>query len=522
MATFFLGVGNTRISNYQEARTFFARNLHEFRKKNSIAAFFAWQGLAFFRFFCGEFQKTVNYAERAAALANKLDFVYGQVIALDLLAHASVQTGQVRRGLKLFQEALSLARKIGNGGIEAAIQMALLRFRAMHGIEPTRAVRELRYAVKKLRPTDTYSLAEINLELIRQLILLGKASEAEELLRDSYDLVYENRNLRQSATLNLRVAYLQYLRGDLHQARHFLRTAKLNLDPKIDRLQSAPLEGLEIEIQEMLGSSSDLDFSKLRQFDGAINQRILARKEKRAVGRPGEDPLGDLLDRISMSTKKEELIDEVIDSGFLGLLPRVLDVNSRESRIVLGFKGRKLLLIDRGDVDLVSGLTGIQAKILGLLSKGEVGKEELVTQIWGYQYDPLRHDSLVYSAISKLRASLKWASRWIESTDYGYRLSPHVKVTFFGQETGKKEKTAKIKQKVILNPELNIRQNLILESLLNGSRSFWNQKACREEFNVSTMTATRDLAEMVKRGIIRRVGRGRATVYVLEPKGRLS
>ena len=61
------------------------------------------------------------------------------------------------------------------------------------------------------------------------------------------------------------------------------------------------------------------------------------------------------------------------------------------------------------------------------------------------------------------------------------------------------------------HPDLSVRQARILD-LCERMGAVTNKEVC-EAFEVSEVTAGRDLSEMVSKGLLQRVGKGRATSY---------
>ena len=162
-------------------------------------------------------------------------------------------------------------------------------------------------------------------------------------------------------------------------------------------------------------------------------------------------------------------------------------------------------------------LSTLNYKILAQLSKGYTSKEDLVNTIWGYTYDPLRHDSLIYSTFSNLRKILKHDSRLIETSELGYNLNAQL-VNLL--ETRKKEAANQKNQNFtplknelgsLLGLHLNSRQIQILQYLDNNQ--FISVKDAVLLFSTSEITANRDLRSLLAKNLVLRIGQGRATHY---------
>ncbi len=523
-AVFFLGVGACRISDYSKARTRFGRNLLALaasgKRPSAVSRFYAYQGLAFYRYFFGRYPAAARYAEKARLAAFETGFDYGLTLALDLLGHTHIHLGRVRLGLRNLSDALKLSGKIGNGGIAAAIRISRLVWGSHTGLLEGDCVARLEQALEQLRPEDTYSKAELLLELSRQHLLRGDADRAKRVLDDSCDLIYSNRNKRQAATLNLRYGYLHYLQGDARAALNLVRTAESSLVPGTDRLLLARLRGLQRSIQLELGMPG---VPLTGALPDAIHRRILAREGSRAFPAPprGEDPMGDLIDRAARGER--DALEEAVRKGLLGLLPRFLPRAPEGRRLpaetlVLDLVPGSLTAIDRGNVVQIplpksSILRGL------LVAMGPVWqhKETLVRKTWGYRYSPLRHDPLLYAAIKKLRKALGRYSHWIESEEGAYRLNPRVTLTSASLEPVSRAASAESApaeraERMSLIPGLNYRQNEIAQYLRKCPKLAVAD--CARIFDTSKITASRDLSWLARLGLARRVGKGRSTCYV--------
>ena len=162
-------------------------------------------------------------------------------------------------------------------------------------------------------------------------------------------------------------------------------------------------------------------------------------------------------------------------------------------------------------------LSPMSYRILRLLSNGTVGKDDLVREAWGYTYDQLRHDPMIYTALASLRKSLGPVGFWIETQDQGWALKNRgQQVTFTDRETIEVEPPTiqPGKESLVASSvsDLNWRQmKAISKSKLKEP---WTVPRYKDMFEVSTMTAWQDLYALAKAGYLTRIGRGRATVYL--------
>ena len=518
-ARFYLGIGHVRRSEYSLGASEFAKNLLHYRKNkhiDSTARFHIHQGVAFLHFFKGYFERSVSFAKLSHQAALESDYTYGQVLALDLLGHCHCYLGKVRQGLHELTKGIDLIQEIGNGGLETALKVSLLRYRSQFGVNLKNALGELTRAIRELQPQETYSKAELHLELARQLILRGKATQAQKILDEANDLVYRHQNRRQSAIFNHRYAQLLFLRGEFHGALALLRSSLSQLDPKVDAVIQAQFAGLENKILRALGKP-ELEYTIATRTSLDLRIRERAKKRLSLTILKGEDILGDILDEIK--THGDELVKGITEMGLNGLIPLAIQSSSFQPQIFFGPGRGKMILISSGDVVTVdAGLTGPMKKLLKLMTGGKFKtKEELVQGTWGYKYDPRIHDNVLYSNVAKMRSLMKDFGLWIEWSPEGYRLADKVQIIEEGQEVEIKilpqvEKTTKIKKEQKVH--LNLRQIKALRKIDQGLAL--DVAGYARKFKVCKMTACRDLTILFKKGLVVRVGKARATKYLGE------
>jgi tetratricopeptide (TPR) repeat protein len=536
-ARFYLGIGFVRRSQYDLAAKSFAQNLWLRRsllrkprkskeKSEQIElSFYAYQGAAFYHFFKGDFERASMLANKAYENAFKISFNYAEVLALDLLGHSLCHLGQIRRGLYELGRAYELSKKVGHGGIETALKITQVKFRAQFGINIKESLSELQMALMELDPEDTYSKAELYLELSKQLLLRGRGAAAQKILDEAGDIIYKHQNKRQSAIYNHRYAHLLLSRGQPHAALTLVRSLRSNLDSRVDRLILRQVDGLEFKIQKHLNmeSSSLLLAGKPANF-------LDARMTSRALGKPilkrsvCEDPLGDLIDRVQ--TEKISVFNEVKELGLWGLIPQIIGVPSGDQVIYLGPGRSEVVLVSGGTVLCVEqGFTSPMKSLIRLLQGSEFkDKQFLVESTWKYQYRGEDHDRLLHATIGKIRNLFQNLSVWIEWTHQGYRLAPRVKVLGVAispvASTRALDSVASFDVKgqlrrespaIMIDESFNHRQAKALKLIEKGH--YLGVSGYAQQFGVCTMTACRDLTSLLKSGQVVRLGKGRATRY---------
>jgi tetratricopeptide (TPR) repeat protein len=531
---FYLSLGYIRKSQYQKARSVLAKNLNEISATNSDwDLFYIYQGIAFYRYFSGRYFVAKKYAQKAFSFSVKSRFVFGEMISKDLLAHCLVQIGQNREGLKLFEQALDMADKNKNEWLRAAIRISLLKFRAQFGMKPQEDLENLKKALAKLTPQDTYSIAELQLEMIRQYILRGQFTNAEQCFAVASEMIYKHQNRRQIATLNLRMSYMLYLQGQYMQALHIIRFAEQNIDNHIDLNLWTQMSGLkkmillETKTNENISAIDKELIEKLSQTQMAIHKKIIFRNLKKQRPFPaGEDPIGDLLDKIAVGDTLAPRM--LVEKGYYGLLHKCYHLPFGAQALIFDLMPGTLVILDKGNVTFKKkSLNSILRKIIFLLKDSPQTKEELVEKIWGYNYDPIRHDPLIYSSMNKIRRFLENYSDWLELSENGYRMRSGTKIIIKnnlkvenveslvsqGAQTFHLPSAAGTLNASTDLQNLNYRQIQVLEYLKkNSSISIFELSS---KLEVSKPTATRDLSQLHKLGRLRRVGKGRATRYLI-------
>lgn len=511
MARFFLTLGLVRTSAYAEARAHIARNLRELGPRSSVRArFYAHQGIAFYRFFCGRWESGLRSATVAFEAAYEDDFLYGKVLASDLRGHLLVQVSNVDEGIRHLQDAVRLARLAGNKAVADAAEISILSYVAQYGLRPSTIVTELEGKLRSLKATDTYSRAALLLELARQLMLHGRLEEVRAYLDQAAHLAYMYRNRRQEATLNLRLAHLCFLRGEAYQGLSFTQAAQRCLDLQVDRGLELACLGLQHKIVSHIGLQERADelalelSVKSRQHGNMIHLRML-RRSLSANLIPQQTGTGDRLGALRDSAD----VEEIIKTGQLQLLYDVKGWKRQERAIVFDVIPQVHVVLDKGRVHLVTEVTTLGRKILASLLRGRGSKAELISEVWGYDYDPLRHDALVYNAVNGLRRALGTSDFWLETTERGYRLPSDVRLIL-------ENAPAPVRIVPTQNSDavgLNSRQLSFLKKLKAGQ--FAHVKQYQKIFQVSEITACRDLAMLCHKGYLIKVGRARATRYAL-------
>ncbi|MBA2403516.1 MAG: DeoR family transcriptional regulator, partial [Bdellovibrionales bacterium] len=146
---------------------------------------------------------------------------------------------------------------------------------------------------------------------------------------------------------------------------------------------------------------------------------------------------------------------------------------------------------------------------LSLLFENErLSKEELVNLLWGYEYDPARHDTLLYALIHRIRGLLGPFGHHLHGSDHFYRIVCPKKGLNLKME---QRIQVAVKERLPSVSDWNIRQYQVLDLMREGR--FWSVGDYARHFSVTTMTALRDLGQLHQKNVVAKAGSGRATKY---------
>ena len=148
------------------------------------------------------------------------------------------------------------------------------------------------------------------------------------------------------------------------------------------------------------------------------------------------------------------------------------------------------------------------------LESGVKSKKELVESIWGYDYDPVIHDPMIYTQMTRLRKFFGPFAHLIILTEEGYALDSSVEIFKNSPDLPETKELETFKVENLPSySDLNYRQIQILSYLKENS--FVDIQIYKQIFSVSNITASRDLSQLASKGFVQRVGKGRATKYCL-------
>jgi hypothetical protein len=531
---FFLGQGWTRLSEYERVRKLFARNAVE-AGKSALERFYVHQGNAMYAYYTGRYRPAGREAAKARAAAIRSGDLFARAIATDACGHCRVVAGEIHHGLRLLREAKTLAEKMGNGSLANTIAVSLELYDAEFALSG-KGIEALEARRAAVGTEDSYSLANVGLEIARLYTRAGRLADAAAELEHVAPAIYAQQNRRQEIKLNLRLAELACRRGDYFSARQSLRFLRRLLHREADSSFELAAVGIERKIALAEGRAEEVvvltarwkelagDFGTTRDDNLRVRLGLLAAEQENRE---------DLVHRALQASRQAAAdpaakLRPLLRAGLLCEAASCLSIRPGQTALAL-LPGDLGLLASstRGIHWIETKLSSLQSRLLLLLGGNGATKEKLIEAAWGYRYDALRHDAMVYTALSALRKALGPAGELVQATDSGYRLaapllSPQRPENMLDPATT--HEPAEEKMKVAPPPRLDLsdenfsrlnhRQIEILEALRSERRFLAVGEVC-ERFAVSEITALRDFDGLRRLGLVVRNGRARATRYSL-------
>ncbi len=516
---FFLITGHLR-NNHPEDAKFYLCQFKTVKQTTALQKFYWYQSLGFYHFMSGYFRLAEKYAEKAYLQAVAVGFFYGRAISLDLQGHSLVVMGEVHRGIESITRAKKYFNQLNNSQNAGVINRAINNYRERYFvIEPEEDSEDPIGELDQNNFSQSFAL----LTKTRLQCLRGRVKLARNTLT-SVQKVVDIRHPGYERSLRFRKAYIEWCEGQYLKALETIASLSSHLSQLDPQLQSQII-GLECKIKKSLGQPIASDRIKrletlARQTSFIISKRIA----KRSFGVSfeiyhGRDPLGDWIDRIhDKHLTKEEKVCLAIDSGYLGFLYDILEIPRHLRSICLNPVPGILIFFDKGDVRFhrFHSTNQLVLKLFQAFGKSKrLSKQQVIEELWGYNYNPLKHDALIYDLIARARALLKSeGSDWISPDDDGYRLDHEWHIVEFLVKIKERDPLPEASPGNSMLTNLNQRQLKFIRYLEKHNQI--NAKTCLELFEgVTRITVSRDLASLCEMGILDRRGRGKSTFYIL-------
>lgn len=543
---FHIGISYVRTSEYQSAKKYFIENLKIIRKhkvKNSTK-FLSYQGIGFYRFFFSDHTKSLYWAEKGYFYLTqepnaKILFL---ALSLDLIGHNLIQIGKIQRGLKQLKEAYKICKTHKLNQLENDIYTSILLYQSDYECDLSFSITKLIQYLNKSKTISDYSKSGLVLQISKLIALMGNFTDANLFLTKHFDVVYSSENKRRIATLNTFMADLLYKKGQFLEAFSLTKIARRNLDEKIDIGLLLPILFLEIKILERLNQPNKELGIYTQKLVEQSDRLLLAREFNRNFNHTldyerGEDLLGDLLDEVKNKTEKAYL--DLIEKRILGLVPKYFSLDPGQKYLVLIEDQKDLMSVDEHKIEYHGTLTKNEMNILKLISHHGVSKEKLVHYIWGYNYEPYRHDTMIYSALGRIKKKLGSKKSWIFGDDNYYFCQENIQIVsksvrqHFDNEiiSGRPQlensyknfktdlknvKPQKIPKKILPTNPLDYRLNYRQIQTLKMNSAPLSVSEYAKIWNVTRMTALRDLKELCEKQYASKSGAGKATRYFIK------
>ncbi len=521
----------TRLSHYSEARAEIFKLLRHRHSSHAHTSFFAHQSLAFYRFYQGRYTSAKDNGLRALTSARG---AYESLLAKDLLGHSYFHLGQHALGENHFQSALALADSLNLKGFERLTKNALIGHQIEHGENLAEGLRHIERELAQISSESFYSRSELFLKLAKIHRLRGERDEALAAVNEASITVYKHQNRRHMALLYLNMASLELLAGAGGRALQLIDVGLSQLVSNMDYDHQLKLKGLKYKVLKSLSFDDPEELQKLRNeiemltelVGSSIAKQIIEREENLEIGTLGklirDDRLGELLTKIHRKPSLVELAIQDWEIMAKDHLFGLIDLTSeaREAHdstlIIIGKVSKSLIVGKAGNYQFnTKGVTALTLGFLRLLrERRELTKEDITQELYGHNYNPLSHDSLIHTLVGRVRRALGDRVHLIENEEGHYRWARgHVLIDCAHAQTTPNESVITTNK---LATDLNIRQFKLLEEARRGERDCITPGEYRRLFKVSRITATRDLRELCEQGYYSALGKARSITYIYE------
>lgn len=518
---FHLGISYTRTSEYVKAREIFFENWRmRHCSLGHVEKFLIYQGLSFFRYFFSKHESSLAFARKAEfelSKNKKKRIPLYEALVQELIGHNYFQLGRPAKGEAFFKKALSVAKENNFIQLKEEFEASLLIYQSQFELDLQKNINRLKKLLKKTSESNDYTFSELVLQISKLYFLKGQFKKANDFLLQNFNVIYKNDNKRKVAILNTLLAQLLLPKQQYIEALSLLKVAKNNLNDEIDLNLLAPILGIEEKVLTLLKQDSSETEHELKKILQKTDKAILHHINKRQSDEQGlsqkEDFLGELFDRV----KKGELscLDIVVENEILYLIPELFGLTVEKKAIIVHPKNEGLFFVDEESIHYSSKrLSKSQIQFISALESAPQSKENLVKEVWGYQeYDPFRHDHLVYTMVKRVRQIFGDRANWIVALgDDQYRIDPDVNLILRAQRKEKKKEESPKRNLEEFPEDLNFRQVQLLEGIFDGP---FSAGEVAQYFNTTRMTSYRDLDDLVKKGYLFKRGKNKGTRYDL-------
>lgn len=519
---FYYCLGLIRSSQYKQAKKMIEKLLVQ--RSSPSDFFYAYQAVGFFRYFCCRYSKALLWANKAERYASTS---YQKMIQQDLLGHIYIRCGRIQKGLALGKSAAILAHQLNNTSALDALNVSHAIYNSQWTTQNEETLQKLLNLKIHFLESHTYYSMNLSLEYIRRLHLSGELELAQQELLAIQKPIFESSLGRQKALWSFRMAHHLFLRRELPQSLDMCQSAIDYLDTKIDLQLTLQIMGLKYKIlkiqKKMSPGDSNHPTSSIQQLDSLekkLKHLTFLTQDAQALSyayRYGwikkpitEDPYAPFFHRwIREGYKDYSILKQVVEKKWFSLFIDLIAHNP-SLFLYLDMLPKTVFIFTPQNIKLRYGLTPLTRQALLLLAKQKYSKKEFVETLWGYEYDPQRHDSLLHALIHRLRHLLGGAGERVQLT--------HDKVSLQQMEVRVYEHMelprVKTKTAIVTEAQGLGRQHLEILEFISKNKYITVSQAT-SLLQASQITACRALKHLVDENKIRRIGKGRATSYTL-------
>lgn len=468
-----------------------------------------------------------RFAERESFLASDLML---RALASDMLAHANVRRGFYAGAIRHAQLALNCARQMENRGVENAVRVSLACWQAERGERPDAALRTLRSLLNEKSFHDAYSQNVLLYEIARAQMLRGQFVNARKiLLRAEKNLAGVNGRplFRQKILLAQRRALLARLEG-------MPSNALIELESVYSEIPSFE-DSLRLEVRgQMIAACLESGRTPPAEWlveEQVLTSRVRSQRAFRTIARRNSlrstslpelaDRLGELMDRLSVEGQSQASLRAAVEFEFPGLIGLLIDRVHENTLLVLPGNSPVILITPAGVFVLPEKISPQLIGFAVFLSDRLRSKEDIVRTIWNRRYLPERDDPNVYVLVRRLRRLLGEQRTILRSGRDGYSLNARVLAVtsqiLEDRVSDQVETTTNLPGGSTSTAHLTVElPSLRIASLKTwlSQRASFSAEDWQAEAGISRASACRDIAQLVGLGLIKRMGRGPAAVYV--------
>ncbi len=502
-AQFYLLLTSLRRSHYSDMQ----KDIWELFKlcsknRSSIARFFLNQGLALLRYYKGEFLKSYEFAHKAFQESLVIERDYTCMIALDLMGHSQCMLESYSQGFEYFEEALRFSHKIQNNNNAEVIKLSVMTYKIESGRDLPFVEKTLEEWIEKIKVDDYFTKSNALILKAKILQLKGRFGVAEKLLNKIGNDIFTVNQGRQILNYNLTLGILRCVIDEPTRCLNLIQTSTKLCDRGQDNYFLHRFKELEYSIKN----------NRINEDQLKILSEVTGRnpKQKYPLAIVPEEYIKVTFKNEKSYPLKTETINNLDQNGLLGLICLAGFYNQREDFVDFTLSNRSCLFYLNQSIYKVDDLTAKQYELLQILVEKESWtRKEIFERYWQVEYDSFIHDNKIYVTLKRLRERLGEAHHLIK-LDKGEIKIRRLKV-FQVNQTKLKSSLDFSEGSSFIGSGLNPRQIQYLEHSISGE--MLTPRNYAQRFSVSRNTVTRDLAELVRKGYLKKFGNQKGTFY---------